>query len=104
MKASGFSFLGQKGVEQERTRAMAERVAISSVVLGFLILLAVYSYLEREIGLRQRSESRLIHLNRLYAFLSHSNQAIVRARTRDELFGEICRVAVEHGQFVLAWI
>jgi signal transduction histidine kinase/CHASE3 domain sensor protein len=104
IKASEFSFLGQKQVEQERIRLIAERVALSSVVLGFLTLLAVYCYLEREIGLRQRSESRLIHLNRLYAFLSQSNQAIVRARTRDELFREICRVAVEHGQFVLAWI
>ena len=73
-------------------------------VLGFVILFAVYSYLEREIGRRQHSESRLIHLNRLYAFLSQANQTIVRARTRDELFQEICRVAVEHGQFAMAWI
>ena len=74
------------------------------VLLGFAILLAVYYYLEREIGRRQISESRLIHLNRLYAFLSHANRTIVRAATRDELFREICRVAVEHGQFTMAWI
>ena len=82
----------------------ARNVFSASAALGLAILLAVYSYLEREIGRSQRSESRLIHLNRLYAFLSQANQAIVRARARYELFREICRVAVEHGPFAMAWI
>ena len=87
-----------------QTASEQRNVFFGGAVLGFVFLLAVYSYLEREIGRRQRSESRLIHLNRLYAFLSQANQTIVRARTRDELFQEICRVAVEHGQFAMAWI
>jgi signal transduction histidine kinase len=68
-------------------------VSAGSAVLGLTILFAVYSYQQREIGRRQRSESRLIHLNRLYAVLSRANRAIVQARTRDELFREICRVS-----------
>lgn len=104
MKSSESALLGTEQEEQKQRRLTAGKVALSSVVLGFAILFAVYYYLEREIGRRQRSESRLIHLNRLYAFLSQANQEIVRAQTRDELFHGICRVAVEHGQFALAWI
>ncbi|HVP00283.1 MAG TPA: GAF domain-containing sensor histidine kinase [Bryobacteraceae bacterium] len=55
-------------------------------------------------ALGQPSESRLIHLNRLYKFLSQANQTIVRARTREELFCDICRVAVEHCQVLSAGI
>src|SRR5205085_696879 len=91
-------------VEQDRRRAAARNAGMGSIALGFIILFGVYYYLERQIGRRQRSEARLLHLNRLYAFLSQSNQAIVRVRTRDELFREICRAAVEYGQFAMAWI
>ena len=43
-------------------------------------------------------------LNRLYDALRQVNQAIVRLRTSDELFNEVCRIAVEFGGFELAWI
>jgi diguanylate cyclase (GGDEF)-like protein/PAS domain S-box-containing protein len=43
-------------------------------------------------------------LNRVYTILSGINTLIVRARDRDELFGEACRIAVEQGQFRMAWI
>ena len=39
-----------------------------------------------------------------YAVLSHVNRAIVRARSRDELFQSVCHVAVKYGHFRLAWI
>ena len=104
MKASEDSLLRQQQNDVDRRTRTTLNVFASSVLLGFVILLAVYYHLEREVGRRQTSESRLIHLNRLYAFLSQANQAIVRAHTRDELFREICRVAGEYGQFVMAWI
>ncbi len=53
---------------------------------------------------QRRAERRVSYITRLYALLGQVNQAIVRARDRDELFRTICRVAVEIGQFKLAWI
>jgi len=53
---------------------------------------------------RRRAEARILRLNRLYATLSQINQTIVHVRDRASLFEQICRVAVEHGQFRLAWI
>ncbi|MBI5566717.1 MAG: PAS domain S-box protein [Chloroflexi bacterium] len=53
---------------------------------------------------RMRAEARILRLNRLYATLSQINQTIVHMRDRALLFEQICRVAVEYGQFRLAWI
>ncbi len=43
-------------------------------------------------------------LSRLYAALSAINQAIVRARSEQELFETVCRVLVEQGRLRMAWI
>jgi signal transduction histidine kinase/CHASE3 domain sensor protein len=104
IKSAEETFLSREQAEQQLRRRAGEIVFSSSVLLGLVILLAVYFHLEHEIGRRQRLESRLIHLNRLYMFLSQANEAIFRARKRDELFREVCRVAVENGQFAMAWI
>jgi diguanylate cyclase (GGDEF)-like protein/PAS domain S-box-containing protein len=50
------------------------------------------------------AEQRITRLNRVYAVLSGINAAIVRIRTEPELLNEACRVAVEAGRFVMAWI
>ncbi|WP_054692165.1 GAF domain-containing protein [Geotalea toluenoxydans] len=53
---------------------------------------------------RKKTEQQLLHLNRLYAVMSETTQTIVHTTHRDSLFQEICRVAIEHGGFKLAWI
>jgi len=76
----------------------------SGSVLSFGILLLVYLNLDREIARRRQSERRVLQLNRLYAVLSRTSQAIVRIRERDALFREVCRIAVEDGLFRMAWV
>jgi len=53
---------------------------------------------------RKQAEDRIRRLNRVYAVLSGINSLIVRVRDRDELFKEACRVAVEDGGFLMAWL
>jgi PAS domain S-box-containing protein/putative nucleotidyltransferase with HDIG domain len=53
---------------------------------------------------RKRAEAHVLRLNRLYATISQINEAIVRASDRDNLFSLICRVAIDYGQFSMAWI
>lgn len=53
---------------------------------------------------RRLAETKIRRLNRVYAVLSDINTLIVRVHNRDELFRESCRIAVEHGQFRMAWI
>jgi diguanylate cyclase (GGDEF)-like protein/PAS domain S-box-containing protein len=53
---------------------------------------------------RKENEARIKRLNQLYTVLSGINTTIVRVREEEELFREACRIAVEHGRFVFAWI
>jgi diguanylate cyclase (GGDEF)-like protein/PAS domain S-box-containing protein len=50
------------------------------------------------------AEQRIERLNRVYAVLSGINAAIVRIGEEAQLLKEACRVAVEAGRFVMAWI
>ncbi|MFZ2235041.1 MAG: PAS domain S-box protein, partial [Dokdonella sp.] len=53
---------------------------------------------------QKQAESRIKHLNRMYALLSAINQMLVHVRDRDEILSESCRIAVEVGGFNKAWI
>ena len=53
---------------------------------------------------QRAAERRIKRLNRVYAVLSGINTLIVRVRDHEELFQEACRIAVELGQFKMAWI
>jgi len=53
---------------------------------------------------RKKAEEKIEYFNRLYAFLSQVNQAIVRIDNRQELFENICNIAIEFGKFYFAWI
>lgn len=50
------------------------------------------------------AQARASRVSQMYAALSRCNQAIVRCTTREELFVEICRAAVEAGGMKGAWI
>ncbi len=73
-------------------------------LLSFLTLSLVCYNLIREIWRRRASESRLVHSNRMYALLSETNQAIVRARESRTLLREVCRIAASQGLFEFVWI
>ena len=49
-------------------------------------------------------EQRIRQLNRLYLVLSEINQVMVRERRLPALFDQVCRIAVEHGDFRIALI
>jgi len=53
---------------------------------------------------RRAREQEIELLNRLYATLSKLNQSIVSVMTREELFQEVCRIAVAHAGFKLVWV
>jgi diguanylate cyclase (GGDEF)-like protein len=63
-----------------------------------------YLHYALDITQHKRTEESLLHLNNLYAALSRTNQAIITINDRQQLFREVCRIAVENGRFKLAWI
>jgi PAS domain S-box-containing protein len=63
-----------------------------------------FQFIVRDITERKRAEEVLLQLNRTYRVLSKINEAVVRIRNRGELLKEACRIAVEDGGFLIAWI
>jgi len=53
---------------------------------------------------RKQAQDTIIHLSRLNAVLSSTNRAVLRIRNRTALLNEACRIAVEEGKFLMAWI
>jgi PAS domain S-box-containing protein len=58
----------------------------------------------RDITERKHAEQALTRQKNLYDALSQTNEIIVRGTSREELFQSVCRIAVEHGHFLFAWI
>src|SRR5690606_23689364 len=57
-----------------------------------------------DVTARRRAEQRLVHMTRLYDFLSQVNQAIVWSTQEADLLQHVCRAALEHGRFKKAWV
>jgi PAS domain S-box-containing protein len=53
---------------------------------------------------QREAAEQIRRLNTAYAMLSAANQAIVRLRDRDSLFRQICRICVDTGGYLGAWI
>jgi len=60
--------------------------------------------ISRDITERKLQERHFQQVTRLYAAMSLMNQTILRARTREELFSEVCRALVESAHIDMAWI
>jgi diguanylate cyclase (GGDEF)-like protein len=60
--------------------------------------------LVRDVTERKEAQLGIMHLNRVYAMLSAINALIVRVRNRDELFQEVCQIAIAAGGFRMVWI
>ena len=58
----------------------------------------------RDISARKDAEAKILRLNRLYRTLSHTSALIVRTSDTHSLFKGICRIAKEHGGFVMPWV
>ncbi len=58
----------------------------------------------QDITAKKQAEVRILKLNRTYSIISQINKAIVRLRDKHALMKEACRIAVESGQFIFAWI
>jgi PAS domain S-box-containing protein len=52
----------------------------------------------------QNSLEKIVKANRLYNFISHLNQMIIRTPDEATLFQSVCDIAVSEGGFKMAWI
>jgi PAS domain S-box-containing protein len=79
------------------------RVALDAVFVAGATAF-VRRALDGHFGMRDATSATLNEVRRSYRMILSCEAAIVRARSRPELFDAICRVAVEDGGYVAAWI
>ena len=53
---------------------------------------------------RRKAERRILDLANLYAALSEANATLARSQAREQLFQDMCRIAVTRGGFHFAWV
>ena len=58
----------------------------------------------QDITAQKQSELRIRQLNRTYAVLSAINKTIVREKDSQAMLTEACQIAVEKGEFQMAWV
>jgi PAS domain S-box-containing protein len=73
---------------------------LDEVAMDISFALEVNSHEEQ----RRQAETHVQHLNRVYAVLSGINETIVREKDSQALLEAACRIAVDNGQFLMAWI
>jgi signal transduction histidine kinase/CheY-like chemotaxis protein len=95
----------QAGTLQPRAPALEGDAALRGYNAALVRKLEEKSaQLEQRVAELAASEAHIRRLSRLYAALSETNQSIVHLTDRQALFEAVCRIAVERGGFVLAWI
>lgn len=57
-----------------------------------------------DITKRKHAAIELNKINRVYALISQINNLILRTQNREDLFQEICNIAVNFGKFRMSWI
>ena len=77
---------------RSRTRLVAE--GMPRRVFGVVV----------DITERKLAEARIQQLNRVYSVLSEINQTIIREKDSQALLEAACRIAIEKGEFRMAWI
>lgn len=92
----------ETAVESLRRGATDYVVKTNLTRLGPVVRRAIAEARERRA--RLAAEQRAHALTNFYAALSESNEALARAQGRDELFRDICRIAVARGGFKYAWV
>jgi PAS domain S-box-containing protein len=92
-------------------RAVTLGALAGVLALGVLAALLVVflgrrrvSELAATVAERERYEARLRTLGRLYRTLSEVNQLLVRESDEGRLLPKVCRIVVDEGGFLMAWI
>lgn len=108
--ASVFMSVVRRALETRQTQSLSYPVRVMGAQRHFDSRCAPVAHSDKviwtvwDVTARRRAEQRLVHMTRLYDFLSHVNQAIAWSESEDQLLQNACQAAIVHGHFKKAWI
>jgi diguanylate cyclase (GGDEF)-like protein/PAS domain S-box-containing protein len=85
-----------KSITKEGLRTMVEVRRRAVHLDGRWIVFTI----SQDISLRKRAEQETLRSSRMFAALSATNEAIMRARSPEELYQRVCDAAVHGGKFI----
>jgi signal transduction histidine kinase len=89
---------------REAAERSERRKAVEALKKAHSDLIQANLELNDELAHRKRTELELVKVERALRTLSRSNAAIVHAVDEQTLASEICRIVVEEGKYLMAWI
>ena len=84
----------------DSSEAIIEIYSRATEIQGRWVIIGV----GRDITARKQAENRALRLQRIFSALSLTNEAILRAENRQDLFEDVCAAAVSSGLFTTASI
>ncbi|MBI2275282.1 MAG: PAS domain S-box protein [Bacteroidetes bacterium] len=63
-----------------------------------------YTFFVKDVTAVKEAEQAAYKSRRLYEFIGSCNDLILRAKTPEAIYSEICKIAVEKGDFLFGWI
>lgn len=63
-----------------------------------------FTFFLKDISAIKQAEQEIHKSRRLYAFIGDCNDLILHAKDADEIYRKICKIAVNSGDFLFAWI
>ena len=97
-------FLHERNADAERRFDQTKLSLLLASALAILIAAVSGWMVLRDQAQCRKAEDELRRLNRLYAMVSGINALGIKVRDRSDLFSSSCRIAVEQGEFEMAWI
>jgi diguanylate cyclase (GGDEF)-like protein/PAS domain S-box-containing protein len=87
-------------IDPEGNAVISETYSRASLIDGRWIIIGV----TRNVTARQQSERKAQKLQQMYSALSETNAAILRARSADALFNDVCQAAIKGGKFSITTV
>ena len=89
---------------REAAERSERRKAVDALRRAYSDLIHANIKLSEELAHRKRTEKELSKVERALRTLSRSNAAIAHASNEQTFASEICRIVVEEGKYLMAWI
>ena len=90
--------------ETSDTAKTIQWIIIAFSLFAFFVMINAKSLLLKNYVDRENSKKELRKTKQFYEFSTRVNDLVLYEKNCDKIYAEICKIAIESGQFLLAWL